>query len=132
MFVLETQLAVVLMHTLSFFLVHISLEVSTLCYKNTRQRYLFVFLDSLTCVPDIYLFYRYEALCLVCLYILYIIMMYFNTTLEAWVLAKFQCCADTKKKTTDDIVLYDKLTNGQTSNGSVHANNTDPEGKIVL
>ncbi|KAL5016604.1 hypothetical protein ScPMuIL_006193 [Solemya velum] len=76
--------------------------------------------------------YWYEALCLVCLYIVYIILMYFNTPVEAWVLEKFQCCADTKENVkTEDIILYDKLKPGQTSNGVFHGNSTDPEGESL-
>ncbi|KAK3095228.1 hypothetical protein FSP39_011870 [Pinctada imbricata] len=67
--------------------------------------------------------YWYEALGLVILYIVYIVMMYFNSKLESWMTKKFTRCCNlhrTRPVESETIVLYDKLKETTTTtNGSI-------------
>lgn len=68
--------------------------------------------------------YWYESLVLVILYIFYIILMYFNSRLEAWMVDRCKCLCNTvhhKQGIHSDstIVHYDKLTESVSSNGSI-------------
>jgi hypothetical protein len=81
---------------------------------------------SIDCIynNDILLFCRYEALGLVLLYLVYIIMMYFNSRLEVWMVERCRClCNPVHRKQgvkhNSTIVHYDKLSESVTSNGSI-------------
>ncbi|XP_033756814.1 sodium/potassium/calcium exchanger 3-like [Pecten maximus] len=67
--------------------------------------------------------YWYEALGLVLFYLVYIVIMYYNSKLEAWIVPKVKWCgqAATRKKEPESIVLYDKLRDAN-SNGAVVLN----------
>ncbi|XP_062603275.1 sodium/potassium/calcium exchanger 3-like [Saccostrea cucullata] len=64
----------------------------------------------------------YEALILVLFYVAYIVLMYFNSTIEEWIVPKFKhCCKpfSRKKNEPESVVLYEKLRNPGVGNGAV-------------
>ncbi|XP_071089712.1 probable sodium/potassium/calcium exchanger CG1090 isoform X2 [Haliotis cracherodii] len=62
----------------------------------------------------------YEAICLCCLYLLYIVLMYFNLRLEHWLVPACSRCCPAKSVGEED-VLYDRIK----SNGAI------PEGELT-
>ncbi|XP_069140170.1 probable sodium/potassium/calcium exchanger CG1090 [Argopecten irradians] len=67
--------------------------------------------------------YWYEALGLVLFYMVYIVIMYYNSKIEAWLVPKVKCCGlvTTGQKESERVVLYDKLRDAN-SNGAVIMN----------
>ncbi|KAJ8316859.1 hypothetical protein KUTeg_004763 [Tegillarca granosa] len=73
---------------------------------------------------------RYEALGLVLLYLFYIIIMYFNKTLEDCIVPKCRiCCKSYKHHRENNTVLYDKLKDANTHNGDLQMNNLESPSK---
>ena len=73
-------------------------------------------------------YFRYEAVIFVTLYLVYIILMYFNTSLEMWIVPKFSCCGVHERADNLDVVVkvtrkedneHSPLTNGA-SNDRLH------------
>nr|XP_022335494.1 probable sodium/potassium/calcium exchanger CG1090 [Crassostrea virginica] len=67
--------------------------------------------------------YWYEALGLVLLYVGYIVLMYFNTKLEEWIVPKFKHCCKPYTKSIkyepETVVLYEKLKTSEVDNGTI-------------
>ncbi|XP_060606949.1 probable sodium/potassium/calcium exchanger CG1090 [Ruditapes philippinarum] len=59
----------------------------------------------------------YEAVIFIILYLVYILLMYFNTSLEMWIVPKFTCCGIHKKADNLDVVVMvtRNKENGQSS-----------------
>lgn len=68
-------------------------------------------------------FTRYEALGLLLLYLGYIVLMYFNSNLEQWIVPKFKHCCKPhhrpNKRDPETVVLYEKLRTSGDLNGKV-------------
>ncbi|KAL4231467.1 hypothetical protein ACF0H5_009044 [Mactra antiquata] len=70
----------------------------------------FVIIDELV--------FWYEAVIFIVLYLLYIILMYFNTSLEMWIVPKFSCCIVHKQnENIDVVVMVSNDSNGTIRNG---------------
>ena len=54
------------------------------------------------------LFHRYEAGTLLILYALYIILMYFNSSISTWITSRFTCCGQQMKDEENELMTYDK------------------------
>ena len=54
------------------------------------------------------IFYRYEAGTLLILYALYIILMYFNSSISDWITSRCTCCGQQMKDEENELVAYDK------------------------
>ncbi|XP_046548363.1 probable sodium/potassium/calcium exchanger CG1090 isoform X1 [Haliotis rubra] len=71
----------------------------------------------------------YEAVCLCCLYLFYILLMYFNLRLERWLVPACSGCCPAKSVGEED-VLYDRIkSNGAISEGEL---NHCPESMQML
>ncbi|CAG2238792.1 Probable sodium/potassium/calcium exchanger CG1090,Sodium/potassium/calcium exchanger 1,Sodium/potassium/calcium exchanger 3,Sodium/potassium/calcium exchanger 4 [Mytilus edulis] len=89
-----------------------------------HQREILVCLTILVCERCLLLFLRYESLGLVIFYIFYIVLMFFNSKLEVWMVEHCKClCSSVHHKQgikhNNTIVHYDKLSESVTSNGSI-------------
>lgn len=62
---------------------------------------------------------RYEAVTFIILYLVYILLMYFNSSLEMWLVPKFSCCGVHDKADDLDVIVMVAKENGhsQKSNG---------------
>ena len=52
--------------------------------------------------------FRYEAGTLLILYALYIVLMYFNSSISAWIVPRTTCCRTEKIDEESELVVYDK------------------------